>query len=277
MQKILRGNFLFVSMLTFPPNTVGELSVALPIVFRENGVVALSKPANIAIDEHPWNNGATTICGELRKRIAQNQPSAVALNIARPAAVLLTDTECSGLVLIADRASGALETWRNAAGSEAYTFVFTFLAKPNERGASEEMRECTLPVAPHFSESRAVISHKTGKKTETSFKRLEKFGEYELWQATTTFPRLHHVRLHAFECGLPIVGDPVYGDVPAIVNSAFKKKGALNKGVERPLYAPACIHLEKIVFSAETDGVTEIVAPLPDGFSALLKKLRARR
>lgn len=265
-------------MLTFPPNTLGLFSVALPIVFRGNGVVALSKPANVAIDEHPWNNGAATICGELRKRIAQNQLSAIALNIARPAAVLLTDMECSGVVLIADRATGVLEFWRNSAGSERYKFIFTFLAKPNDRCKEGEMKECRLPVAPHFSEHRAVVSHKTGKKTETSFKRLEKFGEYELWQAETKFPRLHHVRLHAFECGLSIVGDPTYGGVPAIANTAFKKKGVLNKGIERPLYAPLCIHLEKIVFPDESgEGVTEIIAPLPDGFLALLKKMRACR
>ena len=264
-------------MLTFPPHTLTESSAALPVLFRGNGIVALSKPAGVPADEHPWNAGAPTLCGELRKRLAQGSPAALALGLTRPAAVLPTDAACSGIVLLADRENGASDAWRNAAGSEQLRFSFVFLAKPSAGTPREDEFFCRLPVAAHFSEPRALISSSTGKKSETHFSRLEKFGKWELWRAETTFPRLHQIRLHAAESGLPVVGDTLYGRVPPVLNSELRRKGRLNKGEERPLYASACIHAEKIFvpegISAGTP--TEISAPLPDGFAALLKKLRA--
>ncbi len=262
-------------MLTFPPRTLTEFSAALPVLFRGEGVVALSKPAGVPVDEHPWNAGIPTLCGELRKRIAQGSPSALSLGLTRPAAVLPTDAECSGVVLLADRGNGASDAWRNAAGSEQLRFSFVFLAKPAMPHEDEFF--CRLPVAAHFSEPRALVSSSTGKKSETHFFRLENFGKWELWRAETAFPRLHQIRLHAAESGLPIVGDALYGRVPPVLNSELRRKGRLNKGEERPLYASACIHAEKIFVPAGVFAGTpaEISAPLPDGFAALLKKMRA--
>ena len=263
-------------MLTFPPHTLRENSVILPVIHRGRGVVAFAKPSGVPADEHPWNAGAPTLCGELRKRLAQGSPSAASLGLARPAAVLPTDAECSGATLIADREGGALDAWRNAAGSELLRFSFIFLAKPMSEAPGEAEFFCRLPVAAHFSEPRALVSSTTGKKSETRFSRLEKFGKWELWRAETSFPRLHQIRLHAAECGLPVVGDSLYGGVPAVVNSELLRKGRLNKGEERPLYASPCVHAERIFVPAGAlaEASTEIVAPLPDGFAALLKKLR---
>lgn len=276
-------------MLTFPPNTFAESSTVLPVVFRGNGVAAFAKPAGIALDEHPWTGTRPTLCGEFRKRLALGQASAVALGVARPSAVLISDAEMSGVALLADRESGALEKWRNAAGSGHLLFRFLFLTKvsagtsprnvPADGGSAEEF-SCTLPVAAHFSEPRALVSRTTGKRSETRFSRLEKFGAVELWSAETAFLRLHQIRLHAAESGIPVVGDALYGGAAPIVNSAFSRRGRLNKGEERPIYAPLCLHLEKIRVAAgalpELPDGAEISAPLPDGFSALLKKLRSR-
>lgn len=267
-------------MLTFPPGILAENSVRVPVIFRGNGVVALSKPAGTPIERHPWNAGHTTLCDALRRRIEAGSAAARELGLARPSAVALTDAECSGAVLLADRDGNALAAWRNAFGSEQFVFRFVFLAKTShESGKAPSGTEfsCALPVATHFAESRALISHKTGKKSLTRFVQLENFGAYALWRAETAFPRLHQIRLHAAECGLPIVGDPIYGNAAPIPNSAFCRKGRLNKGEARPIYAAACLHLEKILVPAGellAEGA-EISAPLPDGFAALLKKLRA--
>lgn len=266
-------------MLTFPPGAVCATSAAFPILFRARGIVALAKPAGVAVDEHPWLAGRATLCEELRARIAAGSASALALGIARPAPVAPPAAEISGVVLLADRADGSADAWRNALGSEKILFRFVFLAKPSAQ-ISDDKFSCTLPIAPHFSEPRALVSRKTGKKSETRFFRSEKFGDYELWRAETTFPRPHQIRLHAAESSLPIVGDALYGKIPPVVNSAFRPRGRLNKGEERPIYDAICLHLEEIVVAA--NAVPELVsderisAPLPDGFSALLKKFRAR-
>lgn len=266
-------------MLTFPPQTFESGSTSVPVIFCGNGIAALDKPSGVPIDEHPWHDGRATLCGEIRKRISLGQPSFLKLGLPRPAPVILTDSEISGCVLLADRDSGDLELWRNVVGSEQLKFVFFFLTRPASGNKRNEPFVCTLPVASHFSEARALISHKTGKKSETRFFPAENFGEYELWRAETAFPRLHQVRLHAQESGLPIVGDALYGGVPAVSNAYFGKRGRLNKGEVRPIYPSPCIHLASVgvptMFGAQVP--PELSAAFPSGFEALLKKLRSRR
>lgn len=266
-------------MLSFPPHTLRAEPTLLPVIFRGSGVVALAKPAGVPVDEHPWTRGVPDICGEFRKRLAAGTVSAAALGLKRPAAVLSTDAECSGAALFADRDGGALEKWRNAAGSGQLRFFFVFLTRVSAGTPAEGDFVCRLPVAAHFTEARALVSRKTGKKAETRFSRLEKFGTVELWRAETSFPRLHQIRLHAAESGISVLGDALYGGAPAVSNAELSRKGRLNKGEERPLYAPPCLHLERISVPAGalTESGAEIVAPLPDGFAALVGKLRRSR
>lgn len=264
-------------MLSFPPNTLRSEATLLPVLFRGNGVVVLAKPSGIPADEHPWNTAGTpTLCGELRKRLARKIASAEALGLKRPAAVAAPDTDCSGATLLADRDCGALVFWRNALGSELLTFRFLLLSRAAPK--TPDTFECSLPVAAHFSEARALVSHATGKKSATRFSRLEKLGAWELWRAETELPRPHQIRLHAAESGIPAVGDTLYGGAPAVLISELRPKKRLNKGEDKAFYAAPCVHLAEI---APRGGIgvpafDSVVAPAPNGFETLLKKLRAR-
>lgn len=264
-------------MLSFPPNTLRAEATLLPVIFRGRGVVALAKPAGVPADDHPWNAAGTpTLCGELRKRLALKIASAEALGLKRPAAVAAPDADCSGATLLADRDGGALEFWRNALGSERLAFRFLLLSRAAP-GAPDAFT-CALPVAAHFSEARALVSHTTGKKSATRFERLEKLGAWEIWRAETTLPRPHQVRLHAAESGIPAVGDALYGGASAVLVSELRPKRRLNKGEDKVFYAAPCVHLAEIAPCGElgVPAFSGVVAPTPNGFETLLKKLRAR-
>lgn len=254
------------SHLSFPPGELREReAVRLEILSCGNGVVALEKPAAVeAIGE------------KLRAQIAAGKPSACALGIARPQLVFSPESAVSGIMIFADKDSGAAETWKNALGSARFTFRYLFLARPQI--AQRDTISCSLPVAQHFTETRALVSHTTGKKSETAFRRLEQLGNFELWEARTAFPRFHQIRLHALECGLPLVGDELYGNVPAIRISELRPKKRLNKGEDKALYPEICLHLAEISVAENVPGIPAqtLRAPLPDGFETLLKKLRAR-
>lgn len=254
------------SHLSFPPGELREYeAVRLKILSCGNGIVALEKPA-----------GIETLGEKLRAQIDAGKPSACALGIARPQLVFAPEAEVSGIAIFADKNSGAAETWKNAFGSAQFTFRYRLLARPST--ALQDAFFCRLPVAQHFTEARALVSHTTGKKSETAFRRLEKLGNFELWEAVGTFPRFHQIRLHAQECKLPIVGDTLYGNVPAIRISELRPKKRLNKGEDKALYPEICLHLAEISVAENVPGIPAqtLVAPLPAGFETLLKKLRAR-
>jgi 23S rRNA pseudouridine955/2504/2580 synthase len=121
-----------------------------------------------------------------------------------------------------------------------------------------------------------IVSHTTGKKTSTTFRLEQRYRGYAVWTATTTFDRLHQIRLHAAECGVPIVGEARYAKTAPIFLSEIKRDYRPAGGgtrVEQPLYGELCLHLSQICF-ADTDGSrTTVEAPLPKAFAVLLKRL----
>lgn len=251
--------------LSFPPGSLAENALRLEILYASAGVFAIEKPAGIA-----------GIGSAFRAQIAAGKPSACALGLRRPQLVFSPEPEISGIRIYADKDSESFRIWKNALGSSFFLFRYIFLTRPT--ASRESPFSCTLPVAQHTSKPLALISNTTGKKSETVFRRLEKSGEFELWEAETHFPRLHQIRLHAQECGLPIVGDALYGGVPAISVAELRPKKRLNKGENKALYAPICLHLSSIRLGAEIPDIDKytICAPLPNGFETLLKKLRTR-
>lgn len=253
--------------LSFPPGALNESALRLAVLYSAAGVLVLEKPAGLA-----------EIGNAFRAQIAESKPSACAFGIRRPQLVFAPETEISGLQIYADKDSDTLEIWKNTFGSALFTFRYVFLTHPLPGNSDEAAFACTLPVAQHVSKPLALVSNTTGKKSETVFRRLEKISGFELWEAQTSFPRFHQIRLHAQECGLPVVGDTLYGGAPAIRVSELRPKKRLNKGEDKALYAPICLHLASVSLKNDVSGIEKclIESPLPNGFETLLKKLRAR-
>lgn len=253
--------------LSFPPGALCENALRLAVLYSAEGALALEKPAGLA-----------EIGNAFRAQIAEAKPSACVFGIRRPQIVFSPETEISGIQIYADKDAAALDNWKNAIGSAHFTFRYVFLTRPLPGNTSDDAFACTLPVAQHVSKPLALVSNTTGKKSETHFRRIEKLKELELWEAKTAFPRFHQIRLHAQECGLPIVGDALYGGIPAIRVSELRPKKRLNKGEDKALYAPICLHLASVSLKNAVPGIERcaINAPLPNGFETLLKKLRTR-
>jgi 23S rRNA pseudouridine1911/1915/1917 synthase len=83
--------------------------------------------------------------------------------------------------------------------------------------------------------------------------------------------RTHQIRVHLAASGLPIVGDPTYGNArfPRVKDAALRKQL-----LEFPRQA---LHAERVAFHhPATQEVLEIVAPIPPDLSALLAAIEAR-
>ncbi|MCD8283604.1 MAG: hypothetical protein LUD39_01970 [Opitutae bacterium] len=266
----------------FPAGTISEAPARVPLIFAGTGAFALSKPAGVPAEK---------ILAALRARIAAGKNLPCELHAEKPQIVFAADTEASGIVLFADKETTEFETWRNALGSSQIEQTFLLLARQNDATTNPKSPpptrasefSCELPVAKHFSEPRALVSHKTGKKSRTTFSCEEAFPPWGLWRATTMFARFHQLPLHAAESGIPIVGDEIYGHVPAIKISELRLNKRLNKGEDKAFYAAQCLHLWRATASFTTNPPQNfpppltIVAPLPAGFESLIKKLRQCR
>lgn len=245
----------------FPPPLLGNEPVRLPVAQPGEGLIALTLPGGVISDAHPFYPGALNVVASLQAQLRAEKPELTRLGMEAALGVNFIEPEVSGLLLVGVTRPG-IEKWRNAFGSSQLSFTYEFVALANDDLGDEVV--CDLPVARHKarhkSESRMLISHKTGKKCRTEFRRLARQGGYDLWSATTVMPRVHQIRLHAMEVGLSIPGESRYGETPALTWSAFEgkgKRGDTSVIEERPL-----VHLARVEAALESLGLAPAVAPL---------------
>jgi 23S rRNA pseudouridine1911/1915/1917 synthase len=200
--------------------------------------------------------------------IAVNKPANIVLTLPTPQLIYSLDSELSGIVLLA-KDQKICATLRNMLGSDQILFYFFLIAQTISNLEDEIV--CDLPIARHRSSNYMLISHTTGKKAVTKFKKIEIIKSYTLWSAETKFLRRHQIRLHAHEIGIPILGENYYRQVPIPLLSDLKKNVKLNrKGIPSSLYNSICIHLSQIVFPWESKHIS-MKASLPSKLDSMLK------
>ena len=254
----------------FSAGLLNEEAIRMDVIGGGTGWVALNKPSHIAFEDHPWQNGVPHIIGALRVQLELAKPEILKLGLKEPASVYGPEPEVSGVAIIADRAS-SLSDWRDALGSFQLEFEYTFIARTED--APEEGGLCDLPIGMDDTRSRAFISRQRGKQAETTFTGGEAFERWRVWTAHTRYPRRDQVRIHANECGLRIAGELHYARTGRVTLTDTVYRGRINKGEDKPLHRSLLLHLGKI--SGNVAGVPfSITAPLPDDFSAVLKRLK---
>lgn len=104
----------------------------------------------------------------------------------------------------------------------------------------------------------AVVSPEKGKLAVTDYEVLKRYKEnFTLCRFDLKTGRTHQIRVHAKYLAHPVVGDPVYG----VKKQKFSLDGQLLHAWRLKLTHPSTG--EELIFEA----------PLPDYFSAVLKKL----
>ena len=83
----------------FAAGLLGEEPVRVAVLAAGPGWVALDKPAGVAFEEHPWQNGAPTLLGQLRAQLEAGKPEMVRLGLAEPAAIFGPEPEAAGVAL----------------------------------------------------------------------------------------------------------------------------------------------------------------------------------
>jgi len=261
--------------ISFPEGFLGSRPRKFELLTNRADCFAVNKPAGMACYQHDWALGRPDFSMALRRSLLEGKPQLARLGIEGVFRVYNLEAEASGALLYA-KTEEAEARYRNAFGAEQMDFLFHLLVRPE---GEDPERVCALPVARHFEEPRMAVSHKTGKKCETRFRRLRRYGPYELWEARSRQLRLHQVRLHAAESGLRIVGDPLYGANEQLYLSRIKRDYRPGRRPERPLRQGLCLHLLRVEAPAFGSGSGEalvVQAPLHKGFAAALSQLARR-
>jgi 23S rRNA pseudouridine1911/1915/1917 synthase len=179
--------------------------VAFPVVFQDEHLLVIDKPAGLVVHPAPGNWSGTLLNGLLAR-----DPAAALL--PRAGIVHRLDKDTSGLMVVArTRAAMDALVQRIAAREVARQYV----ALAHRRWAGPATRQVQAPVGrdPRNRLRMAVVDG--GKPASTTFECLQQC-DHGCWvRATLHTGRTHQIRVHMAYIRHPLVADEVYGGAPA--------------------------------------------------------------
>ena len=180
--------------------------IPLPIVFEDEHLLVVDKPAGLVVHPAAGNRDGTLVnallhhCGGSLSGIG---------GVARPGIVHRIDKDTSGLLVIAkhDKAHEGLAK-QFAAHSIDRRYLAIVSGIPRQ---AEGTVDAPLARSPQNRKKIAIVQEGRGKRAVTHWKRLKLLDDAALVECRLETGRTHQVRVHMASIGHPLVGDPVYG------------------------------------------------------------------
>lgn len=252
--KVQPGDLITLWLPAPEPVTVQPETIPLDIIFEDDDLIVLDKPAGLVV--HPAHGHQR---GTLVNALLARYPDLAALDPAgpdstgRPGLVHRLDRDTSGLMIVARTPTALRHLQRQF---KARTVEKIYLALVFGRPQAPE-GIIDVPLGRDPRQRQKFAARPDGKPARTHFRLLEDYGHYSLLQIGLETGRTHQIRVHLAWLGCPVVGDTVYG----------RKKNAL--GLSRQF-----LHAWRLRFQHPRSGQTlQLEAPLAEDLQAVLDHL----
>jgi 23S rRNA pseudouridine1911/1915/1917 synthase len=197
------GAEVVVAVAEASERTVEGENIPLSIVFEDDELLVVDKPAGMVVHPAP-GNWTGTLVNALKGR---GQALAEGNTEERAGLVHRLDKDTSGLIVVAKsdrtlRALGKAITERRVARRYA---VLSW------GHVEKEMITVDRPIARDPNDRKRMAIALAGRDARTDFYRLARFEQTELLRAHLHSGRTHQIRVHLSSIGHPVVGDDTYG------------------------------------------------------------------
>lgn len=183
---------------------------AFPVVFEDEALVVLDKPAGLAV------HGGSGVSFGLIEQLRAARPEARFLELAHR-----LDRETSGLIMVAKQRKSLLrlhDMMREGGGRKRYQALVVGDWVNDRQHLRQPLYKYLTP-----SGERRVRVDPGGKPAHTIITLERRFGRYSLLGAELRTGRTHQIRVHLAAAGFPIVADEKYG--ADAVRQAFARQG----------------------------------------------------
>ncbi len=231
------------------PSSLAQTLLA-SIVYEDRHLLALNKPAGIAV-----HAGSGVDFGVIE-----------VLRAARPEAPMLElvhrlDRETSGCLLVARERAALTALHELLRAHDGIDKRYLALVDGQWSGGARRITNTLQRLGPQ-GQVRRSASADAGKHADSEFVPLRRFADATLMEVRIHTGRTHQIRVHAAECGHPILGDDKYGDFAA--NRKWRKL-ALKR---------MFLHAARMRFRWPWGGdPIEINAPLPAELARVIEQL----
>jgi len=227
--------------------------IALEIVFEDNDVVVVNKPAGMVV--HP---GAGHPAGTLVNAAMAHDPAISGVGgELRPGVVHRLDKDTSGLIMLAKN-DAALHWLQEQFQTRKVRKTYLALVDGSPPSAGGRI-ETAIGRDPSHRKQMSVLAEGKGREAITEYSTREVFPRHVLLEVHPLTGRTHQIRLHCAFLGCPVAGDTVYG----------RKRPSIRLGRH-------FLHAWRLELVLPSEGERrEFVAALPGELEQVLTELRA--
>ncbi len=245
--KLDAGDNISVIIPPPPPSPLSPESIPLTILYEDNDVLVIDKPAGLTTHPSPGHPGGTLV-----NAILAHYPQLADMGGSlRPGIVHRLDRDTSGLIVVAKNSAAQMNLvsqFKARIVRKTYLVLVKGRLTP-ERGAIE------APIGRSPSDRKRMAVTSGGREARTTYKVVKYLGDYTLLEVKPETGRTHQIRVHLAAIGYPVVGDAVYG-----VKSDFLSRQFL--------------HAYRLGFKLPSTGeYVEFTADLPPDLDSALKAI----
>ncbi len=247
--KLRAGDVIAVDIPEPQPMDAVPENIPLDIVYEDNDLLVVNKPKGMVVHPAHGNYNGTMVnallyhCGASLSGIN---------GVIRPGIVHRIDKNTSGLLIVAKNDASHLKL---AEQIKVHSFTREY-----EAIAAGYFKETSgtvdAPIGRHKTDRKKMcVTAENSRNAVTHYEVMRQFGGYAHVRLRLETGRTHQIRVHLAYIGHPVLGDDVYGKQ--------------YRGIDGQ-----CLHARKIGFIHPSTGeYMEFTSPLPDYFTALLKRL----
>lgn len=236
------------------------MSSKIPILFEDNHLLVLSKPAGYLTLPDRYDNSIPNL-----KRFLENKYNTIFV-------VHRLDKDTSGVIIFAkDTESHRFlsQQFEQNQIKKIYHVVVSGII-------IEDELKIDIPISHDLRKPGRSKPSATGKDSLTILKVLERFRNTTLVECNLVTGRHHQIRVHCSAIGHPLLVDEFYGRSDTFLLSSIKRKYKYKKDEsEKPLISRVTMHSYSIEFlHPQSKELLFFKADYPKDFETLLKMLR---
>ncbi|OYX42020.1 hypothetical protein B7Y94_04220, partial [Candidatus Saccharibacteria bacterium 32-49-12] len=189
------------SIALTPPEATDHRTSDLPIVYIDDNVIVVDKPAGVLTHSKGVLNDEFTVADFFRRY------TTVGLDTTRPGIIHRLDRDTSGLIIGArnpETAKLLKQQFADRTVKKVYTAVV-------EGRPKNEQAIIDLPIIRNPSKPSTFRVDAKGKPAQTSYSVVTSNDKYSLLNLKPRTGRTHQLRVHLQYLNTPILGDRVYG------------------------------------------------------------------
>ncbi|HET6230514.1 MAG TPA: RluA family pseudouridine synthase [Longimicrobiaceae bacterium] len=252
------GDRIEVHLPAPEPSHIGAEDIALAIVYQDDDLLVIDKPAGMVVHPAVGNRTGTMVNALLH---AVTDLSGIG-GVLRPGIVHRLDKDTSGLLVVAKN-------------DEAHRFLAEALKRRDLKRAyltaawghlAQDAITVDAPIGRHPNERKRMAVIEGGRRAVTHFRRLEKWRSADLVRAELDTGRTHQIRVHLLSLGHPVVGDALYaaGWARGVAGQERPWTQALDRRVPRQF-----LHAAELSFPhPRTGAAMSFASPLPPDLAA---------